>query len=107
MRDSPVTDVATIVDIASKIGTISGLLLILWGGVTRKWVFGWLYDQMVAAYDVRLAAKDAEIQEWKQRALEQAGLNKATVDSLQKLVAQAASRRTNEKTAPGGTGAPS
>ena len=99
------TDVATIVDIASKIGTISGLLIVLWGGVTRKWVFGWLYDQMVAAYDVRLAAKDAEIVEWKQRALEQAGINKATVESLQKLVSQASVRQgSGGKTTPG-TGA--
>lgn len=100
------TDVATIVDIASKIGTISGLLIVLWGGVTRKWVFGWLYDQMVAAYDVRLAAKDTEIQEWKNRALEQAGINKATVESLQKLVSQASVRQaTSGSKATPGTGA--
>lgn len=83
------SDLGQILDIAQKITITGGLLLVIWGGVRKVWVWGWLYLKSSEDYEARLAAKDKEILEWQQRALDQMALTKGTVESLQKLIDQA------------------
>jgi hypothetical protein len=39
-------DLQTILDVVQKTGTIGILLILMWGGYTQKWVFGWVFVQM-------------------------------------------------------------
>ena len=111
-------DFTTLLDVASKITIIGGLLAIIWGGIKQMWVWGWLYiqtkkdfeDRLAALekdYEDRLAALEKDRDEWKQRALDQLGINKDTLDTLKKLVAQAGKTQSVPARAPGsGAGAP-
>lgn len=52
----------------SNISVVGLLMLIIWGGARRLWVFGWTYEK---------AEKDAA--EWKATALRLAGIAQAAV----------------------------
>jgi hypothetical protein len=106
-------DLGAILDAASKITVAGGLLVLIWAGITKKWVFGWLYDQMVAAYekrladqkadfDARLATTEKDRDEWKQRSLDQLDTNKSISSSLEKLVASQVATPPPEAVAKGG-----
>jgi hypothetical protein len=64
-----------IVNIASKIGLGSLLIVILYGGARRWWVFGWYYD-----------AKVMECEALQERLDRVAGLTERTVETIETAV---------------------
>lgn len=42
---SEVGDVQPIINLISSGGLVTTLILIIWAGATKKWVFGWVYQQ--------------------------------------------------------------
>jgi hypothetical protein len=87
------TELGQLLDIASKITIISGLLVIIYGGITRRWVFGWLYTQtlddcerQLLDKDARIAALEKDRDEWKDHTLRLLDTQQHMAGSLDKLV---------------------
>jgi hypothetical protein len=79
-----------------EIGKIGGplvllLLLIGWWGLTKKWVFGWTYEQEQERHKEEIAKRDAEIKRWQDLALDLGGM--ADFASRQAIVALQESKR--------------
>lgn len=81
----------------AQTGIIGGLvLLIIWTGVKKVWLFKWQHDEIAQGLreqckikDEQLAYRAAETQEWKQIAREGAGVLEKTVDRAAVLVEKA------------------
>lgn len=90
------SDVANPVNWAQT-GIIGGLvLLIIWTGVKRVWLFKWTHDEIIQGKDRELKLKDdqlairtAEAAEWKTIARQGAGVLEKTVDRAAVLVEKA------------------
>ena len=54
-----------IFDLISRGGIVAFLLVVVWAGIKRKWVFGWVYDALAAS----LAAMTTDRDQWKTLAL--------------------------------------
>jgi hypothetical protein len=86
MNDNPVDWAQT--------GIIGGLvLLIIWTGVKKVWLFKWVHDEIVAGKDRELALKDEHIRltateaaEWKRTAFKGVGTLEQAVDRTTKIV---------------------
>ena len=57
-----------LLEAASRLSVVALLMLIIWGGYKKWWVFGWTYQQ-----------SEREKEEWKATALQLAGIAKAVV----------------------------
>jgi hypothetical protein len=66
----------TIIDYVSKGGIVVFLLLAIYGGIKRWWVFGWLYKDMVD-----------ERNEWRSLALDNQSLVNTTASIGERLIA--------------------
>lgn len=60
-----------VVKTIGDLGVIGLLIVLLWGGIKKWWVFGWAYDQIVIDRD-----------EWKEMALKGIQLAARTVDAV-------------------------
>lgn len=72
-------DVDLILDVVSRLGVASLLVLILVGGWRRWWVFSWVYQDLSERMDLMRKERD----EWKEIALRSANLA-STLDELRK-----------------------
>jgi hypothetical protein len=86
------TEFLQLLDAASKITIISVLVLIIWGGIKKLWVHGWLYLQIIADYEKQLAEERARTQtmqqdrdEWKKLGLNLLMTQREMAGSLGKL----------------------
>ena len=52
--------VADLLSLASDIGVIGLLLMIMWGGAKAFWVWGWSHRESVADLKAQLAKQEAE-----------------------------------------------
>ena len=74
------TDALALLEIVRTGGPITMLAVILWGGLRRWWVFGWLY---VAALE-QVSVMRKERDEWRLLALSQTSLAKEAVDIIRR-----------------------
>jgi hypothetical protein len=55
-------------------GLLGVLILILFGGWKRWWVFGWQHDRVIERYERELVIRQQERDEWKRMAMAQAAV---------------------------------
>lgn len=55
-------------------GLLGVLMLILFGGFKRWWIFGWQLDRVVAHFEKELEARTAERDDWKRMAMGQTAI---------------------------------
>lgn len=61
-------DVASFLDYLSRAGVVIFLIIVIYGGYKRWWVFGWTYKESERRYEGMRQEKDA----WRDTALESA-----------------------------------
>jgi hypothetical protein len=73
-------EIDKLVLIGQRITVVAVLLVLIWGGLRRWWVFGWVYRDQVERDKVAYAEKAREAEEWKQLALRGTDLLERNVD---------------------------
>lgn len=71
-----VLDITEVLKYASSIGLGTGLMIILFGGYRKWWVFGWIYKES----ETRALKVEKERDDWRDLALRGTGLVEQTVD---------------------------
>ena len=69
---------------------VAGLLTILVGGVTRRWVYGWTFDKMEAQYEARLDELEQDRNYWRDYALRVLGATEGALDKTVAVVTRSA-----------------
>lgn len=87
----------TLVDIALWIkdaGTLAVLLLVVWGGWTKKWLWYWQHQAQLDAERERTADYKRDAQEWKTLSLELLRSNRTSVETGKSLADIATGKET-------------
>ena len=75
-------DLKQLLDIVNTVGLVGVLVMILWGGAKRLWVYGWYYREQ-QQYQIRLVR---ERNEWRDIALRGTVLAEKAVSVLKEDV---------------------
>lgn len=74
-QDPSIGAISSLLSIANNLSVVGLLLVIIWGGKKRWWVFGWQYDQ---------AIRDAA--EWKRIAFNSLGVTQRGITAAEKVL---------------------
>lgn len=61
---------ADILGLADEIGVVAGLIVVIYGGFKRWWVFSWAYNDLQKRHDYLVAERD----KWQELALRSADI---------------------------------
>ena len=62
------------------IGVGGGLILLLWGGYKRRWVWGWQLEELRTDMKAQLDACEVRAREWKELALSGRQITRDTLE---------------------------
>lgn len=88
----------TLIDLALWIkdaGTLGMLLLIVWAGWTRKWLWYWQHESALEAEQARTDDYKRDAQEWKSLSLELLRSNRTSVETGKSLADIATTAKEN------------
>ena len=74
------TSLGDLVEFGSSLTVVGLLLVIFWGGLTRKWVFGWVHEEMRAELLRQLVVERKEKLEWRTYAMKGFALAEGALD---------------------------
>lgn len=78
--------VADVISIASDLGVIGLLLLIVFGGAKKVWIWYWQHAERIADLEKQLKEAKEDAREWRMMALNATDIGKRVVTVAEKSV---------------------